>query len=185
MKNTDLSSSAKQNNSRNLNVLIIFCISISYVFFGFIGDALTDQANEAAAIWPSSGIALASCLIWGRKVWLGIFIGAFIINARIGFDLTSFQSIIHSTLLVSTISFGAVLQALTGHFLITRKSSKANLFQSSEDIFRLLCLGGILSCLVSASIGVTSLVFAGFIPLDHYLTNWLIWWLGDTIGVVV
>ena len=173
------------NPSLSSKLIIILCISMSYAIFGFIGDLLTVQASDATAIWPASGIALAACLIWGRQVWPGIFIGAFIINSWIGFDLTSFQSILHSTLLVSTISFGAVFQAIAGHFLITRKDTKLSSFQSTQSIVQLLCMGGMVSCVISASVGVTSLVVAGFMPFEEYITNWLIWWLGDTIGVII
>ena len=172
-------------NTDRFKLLIIIYISLGYALFGFAGDLLTDQASDASTIWPASGIALASCLIWGRSIWPGIFIGAFIINAWIGFDTTSAQSILRSTLLVSTISLGAVLQALTGHFLVIRLNSQFSLFKSISDIFLLWFLGGFLSCLISPTIGVSSLVYAGFIPLEQYISNWFTWWIGDVIGVIV
>lgn len=42
-----------------------------------------------------------------------------------------------------------------------------------------------MSCLVSATIGVTSLLLYGVIATDQYLHNWVVWWVGDAIGVVV
>jgi len=182
-KSALLDSSPKDKATSML--LIISCVSIGYAFFGFVGDFLTTQASDAAAIWPASGIALAACLIWGRGVWPGIFIGAFVINAWIGFDGSSFQSILHSILLVSTISLGAVLQALTGYYFITRITGPQPLFQSNKEICQLICWGGVISCFISSSIGVSSLVFAGFIPLQQYLSNWFIWWLGDAIGIII
>jgi len=160
-------------------------IAISYALFGFIADLLTVQASDATAIWPSAGIALAACIIWGRGVWPGIFFGAFIINAGVGFDWSSVKAIQSSIILASTISLGAVLQALIGHYLVTKLSVHNQSFQTSKEICKLLCLGGTVSCTISSSIGVSSLVFAGYIPVEQYFSNWLVWWLGDAIGVII
>jgi len=173
------------NRSIRSKLLLNVCLAMAYACFGFLGDLLTTHAIDAAAIWPASGVALAACLIWGRGVWPGIFIGAFIINAWIGFDISSSQAIFRSCLLLTVISFGAVLQALTAHFLMTRLNGHQLLFQSNKEICLLLCLGGAMCCLISSSIGVSSLVYAGFIPFNQYLSNWFVWWLGDTIGVVI
>jgi len=164
---------------------IILCISLSYAFFGFLGDLLTLHATDAATIWPPAGIALASCLIWGRWVWPGVFIGAFIINGWISFDISSLQSVYDSIVLVSIISFGAALQAVVGHILITRSVDLKNYFQSPQKICQFLFWGGGISCLISSSIGVTSLVFANVISFEQYFTNWVVWWLGDSIGVSI
>ena len=32
-------------------------------------------------VWPASGVAVASCLMFGYRVWPAIFIGAAIVNA--------------------------------------------------------------------------------------------------------
>ncbi|NOR71841.1 MAG: EAL domain-containing protein [Methylomarinum sp.] len=180
-----VSALSQKNRTSLRKLLIICCISVAYALFGFIGDLFTDQASDATAIWPASGIALASCLIWGRSACFGVFIGAFIINAWLGFDLTSNQSIFRSTLLVSIISFGAALQALAGHFLVIKFSGQDSLFQSSAEILQLLFFGGIFSCLINSTMGVSSLVFVGVIPFEQYLTSWLVWWLGDSMGVII
>jgi len=183
-KRITLNSSLEKNTTESIFVVNIF-IAISYAVFGFISDLLTIQASDATVIWPSAGVALAGCLIWGRGVWPGIFFGAFIINVWIGFDLSSVKTLQNSIILASTISLGAVLQALIGHFLVIKLSAHSQLFQTSKEVCRLLCLGGAVSCTISPSIGVSSLVFAEIIPVEQYFTNWLVWWLGDAIGVII
>ena len=37
----------------------------------------------ATAVWPPSGIALAALLLWGRRLWPGIWIGSFAANATV------------------------------------------------------------------------------------------------------
>ncbi len=185
MKNRiTLGISLKNEQTESIVVVNLF-IAISYAVFGFLADLLTVQTSDATAIWPSAGIALAACLIWGRGVWPGIFIGAFIINIWIAFDSTNNQTILSSVLLISMISFGAVLQALIGHFLITKSSLQPNSFQTPKQICKLLCFGGAFSCIIGASIGVSSLFLADLISDAQFFTNWLIWWLGDSIGVIL
>jgi two-component system, sensor histidine kinase and response regulator len=48
-----------------------------------------------------------------------------------------------------------------------------------------MALGGAVSCLVSATVGVTMLCWGGFAPWSAYAQVWLTWWLGDTAGVFV
>ncbi|MFK5951068.1 MAG: EAL domain-containing protein [Methylococcales bacterium] len=185
MKNRITLSANLKNKQTESIIAVNFFIAISYAVFGFLADLLTVQTSDASAIWPSAGIALAACLIWGRGVWPGIFMGAFIINIWIAFDSTNNQAILSSVLLVSMISFGAVLQALIGYFLITKSSSQPNSFQTSKQICKLLCFGGAFSCIVGASTGVSGLFLAGFISGEQFFTNWLTWWLGDSIGVIL
>src|ERR687886_25867 len=42
-----------------------------------------------------------------------------------------------------------------------------------------------LSTIASATIGVTSLVLGGVLPLRHVATAWGTWWLGDALGDLV
>ncbi len=171
-----------ENNQLLKRIGLIFGLAISYAFFAFLGDLITVQASDAAAIWPASGIALAAFLICGNTVWPGVFLGAFIINGWIALDANEGLPAIGLLLIIST---GATLQALLGAYLIRKTCSPQLLFQNNQDICRLLCFGAFISCLISPSIGVSTLVYAGFIPAEHYLSNWFIWWLGDAIGVII
>jgi integral membrane sensor domain MASE1 len=87
--------------------------------------------------------------------------------------------------LAATIATGSTAQALAGVWLIRRAIGFPNPLDREKDIGLFLLLGGPLSCLISATTGVTSLHLYGVIATDQYLYNWVIWWVGDAIGVVV
>jgi integral membrane sensor domain MASE1 len=42
-----------------------------------------------------------------------------------------------------------------------------------------------ISAMISASAGVVSLTLGGVVPSDNGLWAWLIWWMGDTTGILI
>src|SRR5207248_817183 len=56
---------------------------------------------------------------------------------------------------------------------------------SARDISIFLLLGGPLSCLMSATVGVTTLAVSGQIPWPLFGMTWWTWWVGDTLGVLI
>ncbi|MDD1641073.1 MAG: CHASE domain-containing protein [Methylococcaceae bacterium] len=46
-------------------------------------------------------------------------------------------------------------------------------------------MGGLLSCIISASIGITTLYLEGVINLENIAFSWMTWWVGDVIGVLI
>jgi PAS domain S-box-containing protein len=60
-----------------------------------------------------------------------------------------------------------------------------NPLSRERDIGAFLGLGGPISCLTNATVGVTTLLIAGKIPWAAYFHNWWTWWIGDTIGVLI
>src|SRR3989442_12030912 len=55
-------------------------------------------------------------------------------------------------------------------------------FDRPPDIFRFVALGGLLSPMVSATTGVTTLSLAGYASWSEYESIWVTWWLGDVAG---
>jgi len=74
---------------------------------------------------------------------------------------------------------------LLGAALIRRFIASENLiFESARKFLAFLSIIPVM-CLVSATIGSTSLFIGGFILMDDVAELWLTWWLGDGIGVLI
>lgn len=156
-------------------------VSIAGIYFvlGLIGLQLAVPPSQAGAVWPPAGVALVSILILGYRVWPGIFLGNFAVSAwAFGFE-TEILPIYFAT------GLGATLNAATASYLIKRTIGFPNDLLSTRDIVSFLLLGGPLACLVSSSIGIGSMYLAGILGPDDILTNWVTWWAGDTIGVLI
>lgn len=163
----------------------ISLLAVAYLVAGKLALLLAIPPGFATAVWPAAGIALAACLAWGNRVWPGIFLGSLLVNLGTGFDPSSTAALLHSLAVPAIIAAGACLQALCGALLVRRLVGFPLSLNRLPSISLLLFLGGPCSCLIGATLGVTTLQLAGRIGEGLLLTNWGTWWLGDSLGVAV
>src|SRR5689334_5252029 len=62
-------------------ILIGAAIAIAYVAAAEIGFRMAFVAEQVTTAWAPTGIALASLLIWGHRLWPAVWLGAFAVNA--------------------------------------------------------------------------------------------------------
>jgi signal transduction histidine kinase/sensor domain CHASE-containing protein len=94
-------------------------------------------------------------------------------------------ALLTSVMIPTSIGMGASAQALVGASLVRRWVGFPSTLTRARDICTLLLLGGPLSCLVSATVGVTTLAVSGQIPWSLFVITWWTWWVGDTFGVLI
>jgi signal transduction histidine kinase len=146
-------------------------VALSYVFVAKIGLSLDAVGGFATLVWPASGIALASLLLGGFRLWPAIAIGAFTINYLTGAPV----------LAAAGIALGNTAEALVAAYLLTRFGFR-NSLERVRDVLAMITLAATLSTLVAATIGVTTLVVFDAIPSSGYSEAWKAWWIGDAIG---
>jgi signal transduction histidine kinase/integral membrane sensor domain MASE1 len=159
-------------------------VAIAYYALGILGLSFAIPPGYASPIFPAAGFAVAF-MLWSRnRVWSGIWLGSFALNLSV--------SILNENLSVSmlvvtlALATGATLQAFIASHLVTMAVGKA--WQDMElesDIILCLLLAGGLACVVSASIGVSTLYYSGVITSAQYVNSWWNWWIGDTLGVLI
>ena len=160
-------------------ILLIIAIACAYFLFGLLGLQLAIPPSQAGALWPPAGIALASMLLYGPRIWPGIFIGNFYISAwAFGFDAQLAQ-------VYFATGTGGTLFAYIGAFLIKKYSGYPSELINDKEIILFLLLGGPVSCLIPATIGITAMTMSGIISISEIPLNWFSWWVGDTIGVLI
>ena len=153
-------------------MIVIFII---YFLTAKIGLSLDAIGGFAALFWLPSGIALASMLLFGYRYWPSIAIGAFLINFIIGAPW--FTAI--------TIGVGNTLEALIGMHILKNIVGFKTELRSLKDIFSLLVFAGLISTMIGATIGVSSLYLSGLISGATYVKAWFSWWFGNTLGILV
>lgn len=159
-------------------------VAISYFVFGILGLWFAIPPGYASPIFPAAGVAVALMLWSGNRAWPGIWLGSFLLNSSVSFLNGQFG--MTSLVLASVIAVGSTLQALLASRLV--QWAVGNAWQELElefDIIRSLVLAGFVSCIVSATTGVSVLYFFGVISSAAYLNSWWNWWVGDTLGVLV
>src|SRR5215813_14341640 len=150
-------------------------LAAAYFAAARMGLHLASLHPSATAVWPPTGIALAAFLVWGNRVWPGIFLGAFSANLAT-----------HGTpLACALIGLGNTAEGFTGAWLVQRFARGHRVFERPLDTFRFVGLAALLATMVSATTGVTVLCALGDATWDHYAPIWLTWWLGDAIGALI
>ena len=149
-------------------------IGLAAVYFGAakLGLSLAFMNSSISAVWPPTGIALAGIVFWGYRMWPAIALGALFANSWTGIPF-------YSTL---GITIGNTGEALVGAYLLREVADFRPSLERVRDVIALLVFGGILSTMVSASIGVASIAASGAIGGAELWDSWRTWWLGDAGG---
>lgn len=154
---------------------LIVMLAALYYMAGKLGLILAFVHPSSTAVWAPTGIALAALIMLGYRVWPGIWIGAFLVNA------TTAGSLISS----AGIATGNTLEALLGAYLVIRFAHGRKCFDSAQDTLKFAAFAGLLSTAIAATCGVTVLSAEGFARWADYKSIWLTWWLGDAAGAVI
>lgn len=159
-------------------------LAIAYYLAGRLGLWLAIPPGYVTAVWPPSGVALAGLVLWGYRMWPGVLLGSFLVNVGVSWEPASLTSVFRPLTIAASIGAGSALQALLGAFLIRRWISPTRTFDRARDVFRFTGIE-LLSCLVAATWGVTTLCLAGLTGWASYSATWWTWWMGDLIGVLI
>jgi signal transduction histidine kinase len=148
-------------------------IGIAYFVLAKIGLTLASINSSTSAIWPATGFALASVLVWGYRAGPAVLVASFAAN------VTNVGSIYQAT----GIALGNTLEALVAAWLINVWCDGRETFATTTGVakFALVCVS---STTLSATVGIASLIFSGDAPTAFAMT-WMTWWLGDLAGALV
>jgi signal transduction histidine kinase len=156
-----------------VHLTIVF---LAYVIAGKLGQATTNiRSSNLGPVWPAYGVALAAFLGYGYRVWPGIAASAFLVASQ--------GSV--SPLAAAGQATGATVAAVTGTYLLRRISQFDPSLSRLRDALGLILLGAFGSAILSASIGIVSLYATGIQPYSGLSSAWIIYWLGDSTGVLL
>ena len=167
-----LASELRLNKFSRTDALRAGLLALVYVVAARLGLELDAVSGFATLVWPASGIALAALVIFGIRLWPGILIGAFTANTLVGAPF----------LVALGIGTGNTLSAIVGTYLLLRIPGFSPTLTRVRDTLGLIIGAAVVSTLVSATIGVGSLLLGDRIPDGSGLETWRAWWLGDAIG---
>jgi len=155
--------------------LRLLLVTLLYLLAAWGGLRYAVVGSTVSLVWAPSGIALAALLLWGHNMALGVLLGAFLANAGTGIPLSAALSI----------ASGNAMEAWVGAWLLLRVAAFSPHLQTRRDVLALIGWAGLLSTLLSALVGVSTLTLIGTVGPADYITVVLKWWLGDMMGVLV
>ena len=150
-------------------------VLVAYFLAGRIGLAVPFTSGNVSPVWPPAGIALAATLLVGYRIWPAIVIGAFLVNYL--------SPLPHAA--AFGISLGNAAGPLAGAWLLRRIPGFQLSLTRLRDALGLVVLGALGGTAISATIGVVVLFVARVGAWSSLGSAWLMWWLGDAMGVVI
>jgi signal transduction histidine kinase len=160
---------------RGRYLLSVLALAAAYVAAGRLGLQLDAVSGFATLVWAPSGISLAALIVGGIGLWPGVAAGAFFVNLWAGASIP----------LAGGIAFGNTLEAVAAAYAISRIPGFDRLLTRSRDALGLIVFGAVLSTVLSATIGTTSLLIAGVVTAERFGVTWAAWWMGDAIGDLI
>jgi signal transduction histidine kinase len=155
--------------------LLVLGTAVLYFAVAKLSLVFAVPPGFASAVWPPSGIAVAALMLGGSSLWPGVWIGLaaanFTVQPSLGTPLA--------------IGAGGALEALFIAWASSRVIGRPEaLFSDAGHVFRFVGVT-LAGTAISATIANATLLFAGTVSLDNVTLNWLTWWLGDAMGVLL
>lgn len=150
-------------------------VAVAYYLAGRVGLALPFTSGNISPVWPAAGVGLAAVLLGGYRVWPAITLGAFFVN---------FPTPIPHTAAIG-ITLGNTAGPLLGAWLLRRVAGFHTSLARLQDVLWLMLFGGLGGTAISATVGASVLFLTGVNAWSHFDLAWLMWWLGDAIGVLI
>lgn len=150
-------------------------IAIVYFAGAELGLSLASVHENVTPVWPPTGIAIASLLIFGPRVWPGVFLGALAANLLTSIPLAS----------TFGIAIGNTLEAIVAWSLLQRSKGWRKSFDSVGDVVTFVVYAAVIAPLVSATIGGLSVCFGDPNQWTRFWSLWLTWWMGDGFGALI
>ena len=160
-------------------------VALAYYGAGRLGLLLAVPPGYATAVWPPSGLALAGMLHFGHRAWPGVWLGSFCVNLTLASAAVDPAAHWSTTIIAAVIGLGAAAQAVAGSWLVRRWVGYPAALAREGEVLRFMLLAGPASCLINSTWGVGVLALKGLMPWANTPFNWLTWWVGDTIGVLI
>jgi len=163
--------------------LVYLTLALSYTLSGQLLYSLAAQ-TQVVSVWLPAGIALVGCYLWWWRFVPALFIASMTFNL---IEHSSFSHILSmATVEAAVMAFGACLQAMLGAALLKYWLGNPLKLKSDLRALGFIFIAGIFVNLISPNIGIFAL--SQFNPDYDFINYWhnvTLWWLGDSLGVLL
>jgi PAS domain S-box-containing protein len=149
-------------------------VVIAYVATAQLGFRVALVAEQVTTVWPPTGIAQATLLLAGLRLWPAIWIGAFIAN------VTS-----SPILVAAAIATGNTLEACAAAWALQRVPGFDASLRRTRDALAYMLFATVGSCTIGATVGATTLCASGLQSWARFGSIWADWAIGDMMGSLI
>ena len=156
-------------------LLSVAVFSVLYYLFAKFGLWIAPFVHgSVSAIWPASGLAIAVLVLFGKRYWPGILLGAF----GASFDMVPDP-------IAMIFGVGDSLAALSALWLLNHTGAFRPRLDRVSAVVKFTILAAPLSALISALIGTAGLMYGDLLPVNKWFSALTVWWFGDMMGSLV
>ncbi|WP_432381090.1 EAL domain-containing protein [Duganella sp. P38] len=172
-----------KNRSGRWHTLLLANLALWAVYFaiGRLGLLLALPPSYAAPIFLPAGLALAACVVGGARLLPAVALGSLAVNLVYPWHSPAGITT-HALLGASAPAVGAALQAWVGATLFRRYVDQA--IGSGRDVVRFVLLA-VCVTVVSSTVSLSGMMALGVLQQASVASDWLTWWMGDTIGILL
>lgn len=156
-------------------ILKTILISVLYILGAKLGFFLAFLNSQVSPVWPPEGIAFTALVIFGYTAIPGILIGA---------TLANYLNNPHIPTAI-LIGCGNTLGVILNSYLMHKIVGSSKIFDSATNLIKFILFCTLPGSLLSAIIGVTSLLIFNFVPGDVYWNVLLTWCAGEMQGFII
>ncbi|MFD6281789.1 MASE1 domain-containing protein [Streptomyces sp. NPDC060209] len=168
---------SEKTRRRAVLVLQMLGITAAYYASGRLGllRQVEVESSVVTPLWPPSGIAVASLLYLGLRIWPAIALGALLTVLSMSDGLTFWG------LAVAT---GSTVAPVCSYLALRTVGFRKELARLSDGV-ALVFLGALGGMVISATAGTGVQVLSGGLSLAQFWPVWSAWWAGDAMGVLM
>lgn len=155
----------------------LFTYALAYAIGGYLGQWPTLAPGLTATLWIPSGLTLAVLLMSKREYWPKIAAVGFLTDIAVQIWIYGFGPVA-----AIVIAAGNILESLVGASLVVWRCGSPFSFRSFHDVLALTLLAAVISPTIAATTGAAATHYATGVD---FLPAWILWWLGDGIGVLI
>jgi diguanylate cyclase (GGDEF)-like protein/PAS domain S-box-containing protein len=153
----------------------ILLVALAYALLAQCGLVFAAGYGQASIVWPAAGLALATVVLGGPGFAAAIACAAFAVSFAAGMPPVP----------ALLLALGNAAAALAGAAMLRRSVDFSPRLERVQDVQWLVVLGALASAAIAATFGATALLIAGMAARSMAVEQWLTWWAGDSLGVLV
>ncbi|GJQ32641.1 MAG: hypothetical protein HBSAPP04_14800 [Ignavibacteriaceae bacterium] len=162
----------------------IVLVTLIYFVMARASLLLALPGSDASPVWPPSGLALAALLIFGRRIWPAITLGAFAANLLAIITGPDETALLLAAGVALMTAIGNTIEALVAFFLIVKFADHPDFLFKVKSVV-IFTISAILASLLAAVAGPVTFCAAGLAPWSIFPGFFITWWLGDFSGMII
>ncbi len=162
-----------KNSIKNSNLAKFVLVALAYYFTAKLGLLVPYKESIATLVWLPTGIAVGAIMRCGNICLPAIYLAVVLVEYQSGVPI------------LTSLAIGVTNTAAPFSTAYLLKKFQFNHSLLKQRDIGLMMGAALIGMLISSTGGTLALFLSEVITADSVVRVWLVWWLGDTVGVLL